>query len=527
MSVAVILVLVAPLAGAMLAPAFAEYPTQRRALVGLCLAAMTGGAALALVRTVSGSPVAWRGFAFDPWRALLVAGAVFSSALAVARADEDERAPLVQAAFLAATAALVAPLLVGGSHMLSVALPVGTAGFAVAAFAATREGPALLRAGRSVALVAVSDVLALVALGMALSNGTLLPPQLSMVSGFLLLAASVVRLGLAPIASALDEAVEADAALGLLFNGGVRAQGVLLGVMAIGSHRTVAYAAASVAALALVVTAARCVSGRKGEAPSASIAAAGTAVAVLGFALGGPAASWGGVLALAATFAAWPLWSAGTSLSATARANLAAVPAGGLLTGAALVVASALDAGTVRPWFFALAIAAIGALLVVAAGVWRSDPEEQAGEPIATGVVAVVGLLAALALAAVPARAATGLGIPVNNVLGTGRLLTTAATPGIPDDLAAVALAAGLLAFAAGPGRAGSGGGPRRRAGGARLPLDWWARAASAPAYGSTLAAAEADRRARRWGAAGALLLAIAVGLALRIYVVAAGRGFL
>ncbi len=528
MSVAVILVLVAPLAGAVLAPAFAEYPAQRRVIVGVCLAAMTGGAALALVRTVSGSPAAWRGFAFDPWRALLVAGAVFSSALAVARADEDENAPLVQAAFLAATAALVTPLLVGGSHTLSIALPVGTAGFAVAAFAATRDGPALLRAGRSVAMVAASDVLALVALGMALSNGTRLPPDLSMMSGFLLLAAAVVRLGLAPVASALDEAIETDAALGLLFNGGVRAQGFLLGLMAIGSHRTVAYAAAAVAASALVTVAVRAVAVRYAEAPGASLSAAGTAVAVLGFALGGPVASWGAVLALAAAFAAWPLWSAGGPLGVPARASLAAVPPGGLLTGAALVVTSVLDAGTVRPWFYALAVPAIGALLIIAAGVWKSEPEERAGEPIASAVIGVLGLLVALALAAVPARAASGLGSPVINGLGTGSLLTTATAPGIPEDLAVVALAAGALALAAGPGRTGSGGAPgRRRPAGKRVLLDWWGRAASAPAYGSTLAAADADRRVLRWGAAGVLLLAISLGLALRIYVVAAGRGFL
>jgi hypothetical protein len=298
--------------------------------------------------------------------------------------------------------------------------------------------------------------------------------------------------------------------------------------MAIGSHRTVAYAAAAAGASALVIIAVRVLAVRNGEAPGASVAAAGTAVAVLGFALGGSAASWGAALALAAAFAAWPLWSAGSSLGATARASLAAVPGGGLLTGAALVIVSALDAGTVRPWFFALAVPAAGGLLALAAGVWRSDPEDEAGEPIATRVVAVIGLLAALALAAVPARAATGLGIPINNVLGTGRLLSTADAPGIPEDLAVVALAAGLVAFAVGPGRAGSGGAPgRRRAIGTRFPLGWWARAASAPGYGSTLASAEADRRALRWGAAGALLLAVAVGLALRVYVVAAGRGFL
>lgn len=527
MTLAVILVLIAPLAGAILAPAFAEFPAQRRALAGICIAAMVAGAALALVRTVTGSPVSWRGFGLDPWRALLVAGAVFSSVLAVARADEDERPPLAQAAFFAATAALVVPLFLAGSHTLSLALPVGTAGLAVAAFAATREGPALLRAGRVLAMLAASDVLALVALGMALSNGTRLPPELSLVAGFLLLAAGLVRLGLAPIGAALDEAIEADVGLGLLFGGGVRAQGFLLAVMAIGSHRTIAYAAAAAAALALIVVALR-TAGRSSEAPGASVASAGTAVAVLGFALGGPAASWGAVLALATSFAAWPLWSAGGAFGATARASLAAVPAGGLLTGVALVVAAALDAGTVRPWFFALAVPALGALVAVAASVWTSDGEERAGEPIATGVVAAIGLLAALALAAVPVRASTGLGIPVNNALGTGRLLTTEGAPGIPEDVAAAALASGLIAFAAGPGRAGSGGAPgRRRPTRTRSIFDWWARAAAAPAYGSTLARADADDRARRWGAAGALLLAVGVGLALRIYVVSAGRGFL
>jgi len=527
-SVAVILVLVAPLAGALLAPAFGDYPAQRRLVVGACLAAMLGGAALALVRTVDGSPVAWRGFTFDVWRAVLVAGAVFSSALAVARADEHERAGLVQAALFGGTAALVAPLLLTGAHTLAVALPIGTLGVAVAAFALTGDGPGLLRGGRSVGALAASDVLALVVVGMALSKGTRLPQDLSLVGGFLLLAAAALRLGLAPLASALDDSVEADAGLGLLFNGGVRAQGFLLALMAVGSHRTVAYAAAAVGAFSLLVVAARAAFARSAEAPGASVASTGTAVALIGFALGGTPATWGAVLALAASFAAWPLWSAGVPFASTARASLAALPAGGLLTGSALVVVAAVDASTARPWFLALALPAIAALLSIAAGVWESRDEERAGEPIAGGVVAAIGFATVLALAAVPARAASGLGIPVANLLGSGRLLTTGSAPGIPEDLAAVALAAAVVAFAAGPGRLGRGGAPgRRRIERSRSFLDWWARAASAPSYGSTLARDAATATARRWGAAGALLFAVSVGLALRVYIVAAGRGFL
>lgn len=528
MSVAVILVLLAPLAGAVLAPTFADYPTQRRLVVGACLAAMVGGAALALVRTIDGSPVEWRGFSFDPWRGVLVAGAVLSSALAVARADEHERAGLVQAAYFAATAALVAPLLVTGAHTLAVALPIGTLGLAVAAFAATAEGPALLRAGRSLGALAASDVVVLVVIGMALSKGTQLPQELSQVGGFLLLAAAAVRLGLAPFASALDDAVEADAGLGLMFNGGVRAQGFLLAVMAIGSHRSVAYAAAAICAFGLLANAARVSLARSAEAPGASLASAGTAVALLGFALGGAPATWGAVLALAASFAAWPLWTGGAPLGATARASLAAIPAGGLLTGTALVVAAALDAGPARPWFFALALPAVAALLAIAAGVWEGRDEDAAGEPVASGVVAAIALAAALVPAAVPARAASGLGVPVATLLGTGRLLSTGGVPGVPEDLAAVALAAAVVAFAAGPGRMGRGGAPgRRRVERSRSLLDWWARAAAAPSYASTLARDAATSAARRWGAAGAFLLAVSLGLALRVYVVAAGRGFL
>lgn len=528
MSLAVILVLVAPLAGALLAPAFDGYPRQRRLVVGACAAAMLAGAALALVRTVDGQPVAWRGFVFDPWRAVLVAGALLSSALAVARADEHERAGLVQAAFFAGSAALVAPLLVTGAHTLAVALPIGTAGLAVAAFAATGEGPSLLRAARSVGVVAASDLIALVVIGMALSKGTHLPQGLSLAGGFLLLAAAAVRLGLAPLAAALDDAVEADVGLGVLLNGGVRAQGFLLAGMAAGSHRTVAYAAAALAVFSLAVVAARVSIARSAEAPGASVASAGTAVALLGFALGGASATWGAVLALAAAFAAWPAWSAGASPGATARASLVAIPGGGLIAGAALIFSAVVDAGTVRPWFLALALPAIGASLALAAGVWPGRDEEHMGERVAMGVFAGIALAVTLSLAAVPARAASGLGIPVGNVLGTGRLLSTGGAPGIAEDVAVVALAVALVAFAAGPGRTGGGGAPHRsRIMRLRSPLDWWARAAAAPSYGSTIARDAATAAARRWGAAFALLFAVSIGLALRVYVVAAGRGFL
>ena len=523
MSVPLILVLVAPLAGAALAPAFGDVPVQRRALGVLCVAVALGGATWAVVRTVSGSGAAWRGFTVDPWRALLVFGAVLCSAAAVARVADGSRQGLTQAAVFAAIAAGLMPLVVSETHLLAVTLPVATAGIAVASFASAAEPGRALRAARAVAALAVSDALALVALGSALTRGTSLPPRLTTTAAALLLSAAAIRLGLTPVAGAAEDAQDAHGVMGALWLGPVRAQGFLLAVFAVGAHRGVAYTAAAVAALAILVAG---VTSSDRDAGS-SLAALGTAVAVLGFALGGATPTWGATLALVAAFAAPAAWSAGGAFSAGARASLTALPAGGLLAGSALVLGAAFAAGAVEPWFLAFAVPAAAGLAAAAGMVWRPREGPRTGG-FARVFAGTLGVTACLAIAAVPERATTWLSVPIARTLGVGRLLSVGGTPGLAAGLAVIVLGAGVLAATAGPGRMGSGGppgsGPARRL---PLPLDWWARAAGAPARGSTIAAGRAAFIARRWAIAATVMFAVAVGLAARVWVAAAGRGFL
>jgi len=527
----ILLVLIAPLAAAVLAPALADAPLQRRVLVGAAAAAALGGAAYGLVRTVDSSPVAWRSFSLDPWRGLLVCGAVLSMVAAAAHADARPRGSIAQAAVFTAGTAMIAPLLVGTTHLLVFGLLAGTAGYAAVAFVTSVPGSGSLRAARSSVALILSDVLACGAIGTSLGGGTGLPPHLSTIAGGLLLAAALIRLGLSPFAGPAADADSAGATLGLLWHGPVRAQGFLLVIMALGAGRGVAYTAAAAAVLSiLVVSPAALLRGGTSSLPLVA-----TGVGLLGFAIGGAPATWGATLATAAAFASWVAWRAGEGWSGGARATLAAASGGGLIAGSALVAAAVLAAGTVDLWFLALALPAIAGLLAGLCIVWRSVEPRLAhatgpGGGIAAAIAAAIGIAVGLTMAALPGRAASGLGVPVAGALGVGRLLSVGGEPGITDTLGVLALAAGLAAFAAGPGRFGSGGAPRGRSA-RRIPGEvfaWWAAAPAAPNDGSsTLAMHAAGVEVRRWAMAAAFLFAVSLGLALRIFIVAAGRGFL
>ena len=526
------LVLIAPLAGAVLAPAFAEVPPQRRALVSIAAAAAIGGAGWAIVRSIDDGGIAWRGFALDPWRAFLACGALLCATAAIGRAESSPRVGALQAALFATTAAALASLAVTSSHLLAVTLPVGTAGLAVAVLASSRGGSFTLRGVRALVGLAASDVLVLVALGSTLAGGAALPPKLSTTSAAFLLAGALLRLGISPAAMPAAEASRSDPGLGLLWLGPVRAQGFLLVVMAIGSGSVgdgdgIASAAAVAATLSIVVAGfAGSGSGAESRAPLA------TGVAILGFALGGAPATWGAILAAAAAFAGPAMWAAGRGWSDTARAALGPLPAGGLVAGSALVVGAAFEAGSVEPWFFAFALPAAVGLLASVARIWtdRREPSRfgSGRRGLASLIAAGGGIGVALALAAVPEEAASGLGVPVARVLGTGRLLSVGGEPGVNEAVAALALAAAVVAFVVGPGRVGTGGSAARRtAHRFVIPLAWWAGVGGAPSTGSLEASRRAEREARRWAMIAGILFLASIGLGIRLYLAAAGRGFL
>lgn len=522
----VMLMLLAPVAGAFLAVSFSDVPRQRRAIVGVCSAAALAGAAAAIVRAAGGDLSAWRGFSADSWRGMLAAGALLATAVAVARADAGARGPAAQTALFAAGGGSVAALLAGGTHTVAVTLPLATLGLVVAGALLAPDGVPGLRWRRAVAALAVSDLVAIVALGLETSKAVALPPEApSAVAGALLLASGAVRLGLLPFAWAAEDAARAHPSLGLLWLGPVRAQGILLIVWSFAGGGGIARAAAGLA----VVTAVACALRAALERDPIPLAAAGAGIAVLGFALGGVVALWGGILSLAATFLAWPLWYGGGAWSDAARPTLGALPVGGALAGALLVAGGALEAGVARPGFLALAIPAVAALGALALAAATAPEARAGGDRAAAATWAGVGLAAALALAAVPARATSGLAFPTAGALGRGRLLSVGAEAGVAEGLAAVAFAVGLIAFAAGPGRGGTGGAPGRRT---EPPawwrrLAWWAAPGGTPAEGSAAAAARADRISRVWLLAAGALAAGAVGVVVRVFLAAAGRGFL
>lgn len=509
MSVPILLVLAAPLGAAVLSAAFGdEVPLQGRALAIVGIAAALGGAAWGAVRSITGSVVAWRGsFAMDPLRATLVFGALLVCAAAVARAEDAPRPSLARAGVLAAAGASLGSLLVTGSHLLAVTLPLCTVGVALAGYATAAHAPSRLRAARSVVALALSDGLALVGIALAVGKGTAFPPRLSTLAASLLLGAALIRLGLTAVAGPSRDAQDSHPAAGLLWLGPIRAQGFLLGLYAVGAHRGVAYAAAAAAALSVLVAGITASNRENG----ATLTALGAGVALLGFALGGATPTWGAALAVLASFAGASVWAAGGAWSALARATLASIPAGGLIAGSALVVGAAFEAGVREPWFFALAVPSAAGLLAAGASAWTSarTPAHRAA-----AFAGANGVAACLALALLPVRAASWLGEPVARSLGVGRLLSVGGEPGVAAGLAVVVLGAAIIAFLAGPGRIETAASPEQET------------PPAGRADGFAAAAPVADAT-RRWAIAAMLLLAVSVGIAVRVYITAAGRGFL
>jgi hypothetical protein len=456
---------------------------------------------------MSGSEVAWRGsFAMDPLRGVLLFGALLVCAAAVGRLDDTPRPSLARAAFLAATGASLAPLVVTGSHVLALTIPVSTAGIALASYATTDEPARLSHAARSIAGLALSDALVLVGIGLAVGRGTAFPPRLSTVAAALVLAGAVIRLSLLSVTGPSREAAKAHVTTELLWLGPLRAQGLLLAVFAVGAHRGVAHAAGALAALAIAVAGVAGATRTFGDIRVGT----GTGFALLGIGLGGATAMWGATLAIVATFAGVSAWAAGGGWSAGARTTLASLPAGGLIAASTLVVGGALGAGMVEPWFLALAIPAAAGSLAAAGTVWKAPA------PVAlptTAFAGAVGLVAGLSLAAVPVRAASWLGEPMARSLGVGRLLSIGGEPGVPAGLAVIVIGVAAIAFLAGPGTVARVTSEEN----ARLP------APRPPAFPGD--AVRADTR--RWGFAALFLIAVSVGIAVRVYLVASARGFL
>lgn len=511
MSVPLLLLLLAPLVGAVVAITFADFPSQRRPLVAVCTAAMLGGAVAGLVRSAGADPVTWRGFSMDAWSAILVLGAVVAMVAGVAHVGGRSDAATAEASLFVAGASGIVPLLVGKTHLLAVTMPVSTLAFACAAVASARRETLGTTERRAVAALALSDVLAIIAIGATLASGTALPAKPSVGAAALLLAAIGLRLGLVPLGWGSEDALRSDPSLGAVWLGPVRAQALFLLPAAVGAGQGVAYAAAAAAGLTAVVSTVR---GAR-DPGLGPLTTTGVSFVVLGVALGGAPALWGAVLCAAAVFLATPAWFAAGAAREGVRPTLGALPAGALIPGAVLVVSAAFDAAAQRPAFLAFALPAAVSLLVlmgiVASGV--PDPRSR-GDRLLGPIWGWASVAAAAAIATVPVRVTHGLALPAADALGVGRLLRAGPEPGVIDELAILIVGVAVVAFVVGPGRAGLGGPPSRR---------------SAP----LLPTLEARFRmsfaieSRHWTTAAAVLIAASIGVAIRVYVVAAGRGFL
>ena len=514
MSVPLLLLLLAPLAGVIFAIAFAEAPSQRRVLVGVSSLAMLGGAAAGLVRATAREAVSWRGFEADAWTALLALAAIAPIAAGIARAARHPRPGWTEAALFGCAAAGVVPILVPSLHLLAVTLPVSTLAFACAAVAVSGGRPPKIRILRSVAALALSDVLLLLGLGTAVSAGTRLPPELSTTAAALVVAGAAIRLGLVPLSWGGDDAAAESRLLGVVWLGPIRAQGLLILPFALSGGRSIAYAAAASAAATAAVSAATVL--RRPDAMA--ISSIGAALAVLGLSLGGPSGLWGAALAIVATAAFAPAWYARGPARELGRTNAAAMPAGALLPAAVLVLTAAFEAAAVRPGFLAFAIPATLATIGVGAAALTGPSAKARVRPggVTGPLLGALALAALVAVAALPQRATSGLAFPVADALGVGRLLGVGDGPGVSDELAVVMIGAAFLAFVVGPGRLGTGGAPQRRRTDppeVTIPIP--------PVLSGFL------EHARAWKVAAAILLAASIGVAMRVYIVAAGRGFL
>lgn len=517
-SVSVGLAVVAPLAAAVVALVFAGAAGERVAPIGLLIAA-AGGAVAAAALSAIGEAQAWRGFDADPWRAALAAGACLAAAAAIKGRRPEERALHASLAGLAA-ASLFAP----NALWLGLALPATTGVYGAVLLAQARRAEDRVRALRALSAMLVADVVALVGLASAGRRGYSLPVGVDG-GAWLVAIAAAIRLGLWP--ALLEEAFLAGGAAPAL--GPIRAQGALLAALVAASGGAPSRTLAGVGAAAALAGGWRVV--RDGSAPALAAVQAG--IVAIGFGVGGPAGVWGAVLLVGASLAAWPPWLAGRGVQA-ARASLGLAPAGAGLAGAALVCSAALQAAASHPAYLLLATPAIAAVAASAIGVWRTERPEQPEEEtqgdvpvsgVSRGGTALDGLWLAPALGAVallvvvPARVTSAFATRVAATLGLGRLLG-GNDLGVGEDLGlwmAIAAVIGLAAAAGGGEPA-----PREARPGAPRWAAWWS--AAAPVPGAEAALASSVGRWRRL--AGALGIAT-LALAVRLYVLAAGNGFL
>lgn len=543
MSTVLAVAIVAPAAGALCSLALAASPLPRRFAVRASVAVALAAGGVVMVRAATGEAVLARGYLADAWRALLVLGALAAAGAGLARRSDAEADAVSAAAVLGAAAAAAASLVAGGLVTASALLVATTACYALTAGLAQVDGERVpaLRAWRSCAGYAASDLLVLVAALVASGSGLGTPPRPGTAAGALLLAAAAIRLGLVPVAGVLEDAVRSGRAAGAIALGAMRAQGIALAWWSLGAGDPLQRVAGGLGAATAVWGALR--AAREGSL--AAVASAHAGLVVLALSAGGAGGVRAAVLLAAAGFVAWPLLLAGGRSSGAGRASAGLWAAGAALPGMVLLVETTAGAGRAsgRPLASAVAAAVSALLLIAAAPRIRSwEPEdapargvssrdapawsvERSAPPSVLWTAPALG--AALAIAAIPGRALANLAVPAAASLGAGTLLQPGGASGFADALGVVVVTFALVALAA------SFRGLRPRAGAERPPpraprwSAWWGAAPPVPSARSSAGRERAARRARAWFRVAALAGAAAAVLAAVLYGTGVTRGFL
>lgn len=361
--------LILPVLAAVVALVLEDGPGSRTAPAMLMLIA-AGAAGTAGVLSATGHDVRWQSFDADAWRGLLAAGALLVAAASVGVASASGPRGAVAVGAGTAAGSLFAPDLLG----VGLLLIVSTAAFAVASIVGRANPSARLR---SLAPLAVSDALALIALSSAAGTSLVFAP-LGRVPGTLLLVAAAIRL--MPLPAWLEDAEPGGT--GAAWLGAARAQGALLAMLAVAGQPARASALMTAGAVVAAVAAARLM-----HSPGmGSLLVVPGAIAAAGIGFGGAVATAGAAVTLVAAFAAGALAVARRpSMSAPV---LAFAPAGAALLGFALTGGAIWRVAAARPEYVSVAIALAAAAGLAAVTAWRMQdpqPEPLPSEPLPSG----------------------------------------------------------------------------------------------------------------------------------------------
>ena len=367
------LALVAPIAAAVVALAFAE-ESGAKAFPALLLALGLAGTMYAGIEQGLGHSAAWRGFEGSAFRELLAGGTLLCAVASMfrLRSSFSRGAACVAAGLVAASA--FAP----DGLWLGLALVASSVAIGVLMLIELGSPAPILQ-------VAMSDVLAIGGLAIA-GRGSLAFSAVKGAAGWLILFAGIVRL----VVVLREREVLKRSGVRALMYGGVRAQGALLCVVGV--------AGSSARATALVVVAA------SGCAIAAFIGARGNPSIVValivaaGIGIGGSAGLWGvaaGLIALMVTAALEVLPLEGSSQAIGGFAPLAAS-----FVAAVLVSGVALRIGVRRPGYAVAGAAILAAAISNAARSWLAGRPVQRPSGMLSGFLVGIPAVSALLLIA-------------------------------------------------------------------------------------------------------------------------------